>query len=201
MAVSPLKRLVVVGFAEAEAAPEVVWSLVDAGARVTRSPREATPSPLRQSRHVTCHESRRRRRTQGARRARAGAGGDGKPKTCFFPRRHGAVAVRARRSSRGLDPGARGARRRWRWTRAGRSRGPARGFNVRKDRRSDGRDSRASATQLPVIFKPPVRRARRNRVAPAPGPGSVEGREELEHASAHWPRRADARSAVHRGYG
>jgi hypothetical protein len=47
---------VLVGFAEAEAAPEVVWSLVDAGARVTAFARRGVPSPLRHSRHAICHD-------------------------------------------------------------------------------------------------------------------------------------------------
>lgn len=47
---------VLVGFAEAEAAPEVAWSLVDAGARVTAFARRGVPSPLRHSRHVICHD-------------------------------------------------------------------------------------------------------------------------------------------------
>jgi predicted ATP-grasp superfamily ATP-dependent carboligase len=47
---------VLVGFAEAEAAPEVVWSLVDAGARVTAFARKGVASALRHSRHVVCHD-------------------------------------------------------------------------------------------------------------------------------------------------
>ena len=47
---------VLVGFAEAESAPEVVWSLVDAGARVTAFARRGVASPLRHSRHVVCHD-------------------------------------------------------------------------------------------------------------------------------------------------
>ncbi len=54
MAVSPLKRLVVVGFAEAASAPEVVWSLVDAGHPVIAFARKGRSSALRRSRHVTC---------------------------------------------------------------------------------------------------------------------------------------------------
>jgi predicted ATP-grasp superfamily ATP-dependent carboligase len=47
---------VLVGFAEAESAPEVVWSLVDAGARVSVFARRGVASPLRHSRHVVCHD-------------------------------------------------------------------------------------------------------------------------------------------------
>ena len=47
---------VLVGFAEAESAPEVVWSLVDAGARVTAFARRGVASPLRHSRYVVCHD-------------------------------------------------------------------------------------------------------------------------------------------------
>jgi hypothetical protein len=47
---------VLVGFAEAMAAPEVVWSLVDEGFRVVAFARKARPSALRYSRHVVCHE-------------------------------------------------------------------------------------------------------------------------------------------------
>jgi predicted ATP-grasp superfamily ATP-dependent carboligase len=49
---------VLVGFAEAMAAPEVVWSLVDAGFHVIAFARKGRPSALRHSRHVTCHEIR-----------------------------------------------------------------------------------------------------------------------------------------------
>jgi hypothetical protein len=47
---------VLVGFAEAMAAPEVVWSLVDAGFRVVAFARRGRASALRHSRHVVCHE-------------------------------------------------------------------------------------------------------------------------------------------------
>jgi hypothetical protein len=47
---------VLVGFAEAEAAPEVVWSLVDAGAQVFAFGRRGVASALRHSRHVICHD-------------------------------------------------------------------------------------------------------------------------------------------------
>ena len=47
---------VVVGFAEAMAAPEVVWSLVDGGFRVIAFARRGRASALRYSRHVVCHE-------------------------------------------------------------------------------------------------------------------------------------------------
>jgi predicted ATP-grasp superfamily ATP-dependent carboligase len=48
--------LVLMGFAEAEAAPEVAWSLVDAGMRVVAFARRGHNAPLRHSRYVTCHE-------------------------------------------------------------------------------------------------------------------------------------------------
>ncbi len=47
---------VLVGFAEAIAAPEVVWSLVDEGFRVVAFARKGQHSALRHSRHVVCHE-------------------------------------------------------------------------------------------------------------------------------------------------
>lgn len=47
---------VLVGFAEAMAAPEVVWSLADAGFRVVAFARKGRASALRHSRHVVCHE-------------------------------------------------------------------------------------------------------------------------------------------------
>jgi hypothetical protein len=47
---------VLVGFAEALAAPEVVWSLVDAGFRVIAFARKARSASLRYSRHVKCYE-------------------------------------------------------------------------------------------------------------------------------------------------
>lgn len=47
---------VLVGFAEALAAPEVVWSLVDAGFKVTAFARRGRPCALRHSRHVVCHD-------------------------------------------------------------------------------------------------------------------------------------------------
>jgi hypothetical protein len=53
-----LKPTVLVGFAEAMAAPEVVWSLVDAGFHVVAFARKGRSSALRHSRHVTCHEIR-----------------------------------------------------------------------------------------------------------------------------------------------
>jgi predicted ATP-grasp superfamily ATP-dependent carboligase len=49
---------VLVGFAEAASAPEVVWSLVDAGFRVTAFARLGRASGLRRSRHVRCVEVR-----------------------------------------------------------------------------------------------------------------------------------------------
>ena len=47
---------VLVGFAEAMSAPEVVWSLVDAGFRVAAFARKGRASALRYSRHVHCYE-------------------------------------------------------------------------------------------------------------------------------------------------
>jgi hypothetical protein len=47
---------VLVGFAEAMAAPEVVWSLGDAGFHVIAFARKGRASALRHSRHVECHE-------------------------------------------------------------------------------------------------------------------------------------------------
>lgn len=44
------------GFAEALAAPEVAWSLVDAGFQVIAFARRGRASALRYSRHVVCHE-------------------------------------------------------------------------------------------------------------------------------------------------
>jgi hypothetical protein len=49
---------VLLGFAEALAAPEVVWSLVDGGFRVVAFTRKGRPSALRFSRHIVCHEIR-----------------------------------------------------------------------------------------------------------------------------------------------
>ncbi len=48
--------LVVVGFADALAAPEVVWSLVDAGFRVAAFARQGTSAAIRHSRHVTVRD-------------------------------------------------------------------------------------------------------------------------------------------------
>ena len=47
---------VLVGFAEAMAAPEVVWSLVDGGFRVIAFARKGRASAMRYSRYVECHE-------------------------------------------------------------------------------------------------------------------------------------------------
>ncbi|MGA9142880.1 MAG: hypothetical protein WA664_06405 [Candidatus Acidiferrales bacterium] len=47
---------VLVGFAEAMSAPEVVWSLIDAGFRVIAFARRGRASALRHSRHVVCHD-------------------------------------------------------------------------------------------------------------------------------------------------
>lgn len=48
--------VVLIGFAEALAAPEVVWSLVDEGFRVIAFSRKGRVSALRYSRHVTCYD-------------------------------------------------------------------------------------------------------------------------------------------------
>jgi chitin disaccharide deacetylase len=50
------RATVVVGFAEAIPAPEVVWSLVDEGFEVIAFARKGRSSALRHSRHVVCHE-------------------------------------------------------------------------------------------------------------------------------------------------
>jgi len=56
MATTSPKVLVVVGFAEALSAPEVVWSLVDSGCKVIAFSRKGRRAALRHSRHVTFHE-------------------------------------------------------------------------------------------------------------------------------------------------
>ena len=53
---TPARVTVVVGFAEALSAPEVVWSLVDAGFEVVAFARRGRASAVRHSRHVVCHE-------------------------------------------------------------------------------------------------------------------------------------------------
>jgi predicted ATP-grasp superfamily ATP-dependent carboligase len=53
---TPARVTVVVGFAEALSAPEVVWSLVDAGFDVIAFARRGRASAVRHSRHVVCHE-------------------------------------------------------------------------------------------------------------------------------------------------
>jgi predicted ATP-grasp superfamily ATP-dependent carboligase len=50
------KTIVLIGFAEAMAAPEVAWSLVDSGFRVIAFARRGRSSALRHSRHLECHE-------------------------------------------------------------------------------------------------------------------------------------------------
>jgi predicted ATP-grasp superfamily ATP-dependent carboligase len=50
------RNIVLVGFAEALSAPEVVWSLVDDGFQVVAFSRRGRTSALRHSRHVVCHE-------------------------------------------------------------------------------------------------------------------------------------------------
>src|SRR5580704_10723918 len=47
---------VLIGFAEAMSAPEVTWSLLDAGFRVVAFTRKGRRSALRHSRHVECRE-------------------------------------------------------------------------------------------------------------------------------------------------
>ena len=51
-----IRPVVLVGFAEAASAPEVVWSLVDDGFDVVAFAREGRDSALRHSRHVECRE-------------------------------------------------------------------------------------------------------------------------------------------------
>ena len=51
-----LRNVVLVGFAEALAAPEVLWSLVDDGFHVVAFARKGRASALRHSRHVVCYE-------------------------------------------------------------------------------------------------------------------------------------------------
>lgn len=50
------RTTVLIGFAEAMAAPEVAWSLVDAGFHVVAFARRGRTSAVRHSRHVECHE-------------------------------------------------------------------------------------------------------------------------------------------------
>lgn len=50
------KPIALIGFAEAMSAPEVLWSLVDAGFRVVAFGRKGRASALRQSHHVVVHE-------------------------------------------------------------------------------------------------------------------------------------------------
>lgn len=52
----PTRPLALVGFAEALAAPEAAWSLVDAGFEVIAFARKGRPAALRHSRCVVCHE-------------------------------------------------------------------------------------------------------------------------------------------------
>jgi len=51
-----VQAVVLVGFAEALSAPEVVWSLLDGGSHIVAFARKGRPSALRHSRHVVCHE-------------------------------------------------------------------------------------------------------------------------------------------------
>src|SRR5262245_18467622 len=53
---SSLKVLVVVGFAQALAAPEAVWSLIDSGYKVVAFARKGRNAALRHSRHVKIHD-------------------------------------------------------------------------------------------------------------------------------------------------
>lgn len=55
-AVTSPRTVVVIAFAEALSAPEVVWSLVDAGFAVVGVTRRGTPAALAHSRFVTLHE-------------------------------------------------------------------------------------------------------------------------------------------------
>ena len=50
------RATVVTAFAEALSAPEVAWSLLDAGFNVTSIARRGRGSALRHSRKVVCHE-------------------------------------------------------------------------------------------------------------------------------------------------
>jgi predicted ATP-grasp superfamily ATP-dependent carboligase len=50
------QNTVLVGFAEASAAPEVAWSLADQGFRVVAFARKGRASAVRHSRYVECHE-------------------------------------------------------------------------------------------------------------------------------------------------
>src|SRR5580704_19186494 len=50
------RTTVLIGFAEAMSAPEVLWSLVDAGYRVVAFARRGRASALRHSWHVKCYE-------------------------------------------------------------------------------------------------------------------------------------------------
>ena len=50
------KITVLIGFAEALAAPEVMWGLIDEGFHVIAFARKGRASALRHSRHVVCHE-------------------------------------------------------------------------------------------------------------------------------------------------
>jgi len=51
-----MQTLVVIGFAEAISAPEVLWSLVDSGFQVVAFSRKGRRSALHFSRHVVCHQ-------------------------------------------------------------------------------------------------------------------------------------------------
>jgi hypothetical protein len=50
------KNTILVGFAEASAAPETVWSLADAGFNVVAFARKGRASALRHSQHVVCYD-------------------------------------------------------------------------------------------------------------------------------------------------
>jgi hypothetical protein len=82
---------VVIGFSEALAAPEVAWSLVDAGFRVQVIARKGQQSALRQSRHVVCYEvfspesDLRRARSDVERLLKSALCGDGCVPRLLFP--------------------------------------------------------------------------------------------------------------------
>ena len=56
MNTQPKNKVIVIGFAEALSAPEVAWSLVDAGCEVIAFGRKSRSSALRHSKHVTVYD-------------------------------------------------------------------------------------------------------------------------------------------------
>ena len=54
--ISPVNSVVLIGFAEALSAPEVVWSLIDAGFEVSAFGRKDRKSALRRSRYASVIE-------------------------------------------------------------------------------------------------------------------------------------------------